>query len=165
VTIKVEQSNHLTASHAECYACGPNNNDGFGLVFRTSPSSAVEADFHCDLKYQGYPGFLQGGVVATLLDSAMTHCLFQRGVMAMTGRMYIQFKKPVRIGEMVQIKADLLEQRGPLYRLWAEVAQGGSLCAKASATFMQIPKKLVPIGPSPQTEPEDRSVNEKRDIE
>jgi acyl-coenzyme A thioesterase PaaI-like protein len=149
VTIKVEPSSPFIASHAECYACGPNNRDGFGLVFRTSASGGVEATFYCDLKYQGYPGFLQGGVIATLLDSAMTHCLFQRGVMAMTGRLYIQFKKPVRIGEMVQIKADLLEQRGPLYRLWAELTQGNSVCAKTSATFMQISERLR-IGSPPK---------------
>ena len=131
-----------TASHEECFACGPGNKHGLGLTFALSSSGGVEATFYCDARYQGYPGFLQGGVIATLLDSAMTHCLFQRGVMAMTGRLYIQFKKPVRIGEMVQIKADLLEQRGPLYRLWAEVAQGRSLCAKTSATFMQISERL-----------------------
>ncbi|MDH7499144.1 MAG: PaaI family thioesterase [candidate division NC10 bacterium] len=130
------------ASHGKCYACGPNNKEGFGLVFAPSSTGAVEAEFYCDAKYQGYPGFLQGGVVATLLDSAMTHCLFHRGVGAMTGRLYIQFKKPVRIGEGVRIRADLIEQRGPLYRLRAEVTQDESLCAKASATFMQVLKSL-----------------------
>lgn len=138
MTIEAMQSSSLMASHEECYACGPKNKHGFGLVFQPSSSGPVEADFYCDRKFQGYPGFLQGGVVARLLDSAMTHCLFRRGVLAMTGRMYIQFKKPVHVGERVRIRADLIQQRGPLYRLWAEVAQGGSLCAKASATFMQV---------------------------
>jgi acyl-coenzyme A thioesterase PaaI-like protein len=142
VTIKVESSSPFMASHADCYACGRNNRDGFGLVFRTSPSGGVEADFYCDLKYQGYPGFLQGGVVATLLDSAMTHCLFHRGIAAMTGRMHIQFRKPVHVGEQVRIRADLVQQRGPLYRLWAELTQGNSVCAKTSATFMQISERL-----------------------
>jgi acyl-coenzyme A thioesterase PaaI-like protein len=128
-----------TASHEECFACGPGNKHGLGLTFSPSSSGGVEATFYCDLRYQGYPGFLQGGVIATLLDSAMTHCLFQRGVTAMTGRLYIQFKKPVRIGEMVQIKADLLEQRGLLYRVSAEVRRGKAVCARASSTFMQIP--------------------------
>jgi acyl-coenzyme A thioesterase PaaI-like protein len=120
-----------------------------GLTFSPSSSGGVEATFYCDVRYQGYPGFLQGGVIATLLDSAMAHCLFQKGIAALTGRMEIQFKKPVRIGEMVQIKADLLEQRGPLYRLWAEVTQGRSLCAKTSATFMQISERLK-VGSPPK---------------
>ena len=150
MTIKAGPSNSSIASHEQCYACGPNNRDGFGLVFRTSPSGGVEADFYCDLKYQGYPGFLQGGVVATLLDSAMTHCLFRRGVVAMTGRMHIQFKKPVHVGEQVRIRADLVQQRGSLYRLWAELTQGNSVCAKTSATFMQISERLRMGSPSKQ---------------
>ena len=128
-----------TASHEECFACGPGNKHGLGLTFSPSSSGGVEATFYCDLRYQGYPGFLQGGLIATLLDSAMTHCLFQRGVMAMTGRLYIQFKKPVRIGETVQIRADLLEPRRALYRVSAEVLREKVVCVKASATFMQIP--------------------------
>jgi acyl-coenzyme A thioesterase PaaI-like protein len=141
VSIEEKEQGPIASSHEGCFACGPNNKNGLGLTFRPSLSGGVEATFYCDLKYQGYPGFLQGGVIATLLDSAMIHCLFQKGIMAMTGRMYIQFKKPVRMQEVVQIKASMVEQRGPVYRLSAEVIQEELVCAKSSATFMQIPKQ------------------------
>lgn len=141
MSIEESRSSILASAHEECFACGYLNQHGLGLTFRPSLSGGVEATFYCDLKYQGYPGFLQGGVIATLLDSAMTHCLFQKGIMAMTGRMYIQFKKPVRMQEVVQIKASMVEQRGPAYWLSAEVIQEELVCAKSSATFMQIPKQ------------------------
>lgn len=40
---------------------------------------------------QEYEGQLHGRVISSLLDAAMTHCLFHHGIEAVTGELYVRF--------------------------------------------------------------------------
>ena len=72
-----------------------------------------------------------------LLDAAMTNCLFARGIPAVTGRLNIRFRHPVKLGANAVIHAWVIEQYPPLYVLKAELAQEGKVCALADAKFFQ----------------------------
>ncbi|MCC6127846.1 MAG: hypothetical protein IT584_01415 [Chlamydiae bacterium] len=54
-----------------CFACGMENLDGLRIVWHTE-GLFTEAEFTADRKFQGWKGLLHGGIVATLLDDAMT---------------------------------------------------------------------------------------------
>ena len=53
-----------------CYACGDLNPIGLRLRFHMEDDWAVAA-FEARREHQGYPGFIHGGIVSTLLDEAM----------------------------------------------------------------------------------------------
>ena len=80
---------------------------------------------------QGYTGILHGGVVASLLDSAMAHCLFHHGVQGLTGDLHIRFVRPIACHLAVEIQAWILSVHGPLYRLRAEVLRDQRVMAWA----------------------------------
>jgi len=65
--------------HPNCFLCGPANNSGLHLAFRACAEGSVAGRFSCDQIFQGYAGFLHGGVIASLLDSAMVSRLFSQG--------------------------------------------------------------------------------------
>ncbi len=65
--------------HSQCILCGADHPQGLRLAFNTDANGRVKAEFPCDRMYQGYDGYLHGGVIAALLDSAMTNCLFAHG--------------------------------------------------------------------------------------
>ncbi|MCA9729716.1 MAG: hypothetical protein KC729_18685, partial [Candidatus Eisenbacteria bacterium] len=73
--------------HPDCIACRPRSLRGLGLVFRLAPDGSAIARFPCDPGFQGYPDRLHGGIIATLLDAAMTHRLFASKIRAYTARM------------------------------------------------------------------------------
>jgi uncharacterized protein (TIGR00369 family) len=91
----------------------------------------------CDEKYQSYPGIVHGGVVATLLDAAMTNCLLLRGITAVTAELHVRYHRPVRVGDTVQVSAALLRARPPVFTLGAQLVQDGKVSASASAKFMR----------------------------
>jgi uncharacterized protein (TIGR00369 family) len=97
----------------------------------------VTARWTCPAGGESYPGIVHGGVVATLLDAAMVHALFARGVVARTGELRIRYRSPVCIGSPVVVRAKLANEGGRLFVLEAELRQGTSLCAEARAKFMQ----------------------------
>jgi acyl-coenzyme A thioesterase PaaI-like protein len=124
--------------HAQCVLCGAEHPRGFRLVFDTHADGHVEAKFPCDQLYQGYTGYLHGGVIAALLDSAMTNCLFAQGRVALTGELNVRFLKPVMVNRPAVVSARLVEALTPLFKLNGDVRQDGVIMARATAKFMEV---------------------------
>jgi acyl-coenzyme A thioesterase PaaI-like protein len=98
----------------------------------------VRAVFQTNEYLQGYPGILHGGVVASLLDAAMTHCLFHKGVKALTAELKIRYKHAIPSGEQVVVQAQLIKCRPPLYHLKARLLLGSRTMACSEARFMRM---------------------------
>jgi uncharacterized protein (TIGR00369 family) len=100
-------------AHNCCMVCGSldNNPDTVNLMFSEYPDGSVCADYTADHRHQGYTGLLHGGMTSTLLDAAMTHCLFMQGVQALTAELTVRFISPVCTGDKLMVCARLLGQR------------------------------------------------------
>jgi uncharacterized protein (TIGR00369 family) len=117
--------------------CGSQNPWSLGLSFQVSDAGRVCAKFQAYPRLQGYDGILHGGVVVSLLDAAMTHCLFYRGVQAVTGDMHVRFVQPVQCEALLDVRAWALSETPPLYRVKAELVHEKRVMAWAEATFME----------------------------
>jgi hypothetical protein len=122
--------------HPDCIGCSPENASGLALQFLVRTDKGVQAEFSCSRLYQGYPGFLHGGVTSLLLDSAMTNCLFAHRIAAVTARLIVRFILPVNIDQPASVIAWLREYEPPLYVLEAELEQSGKTLVRASAKFI-----------------------------
>jgi len=122
--------------HPDCFACRPREEGGLGLRFETDGDRGVRAAFPCDAEHQGYPGRLHGGIVATLLDAAMTHCLFALGTSGYTGRLNVRYRLPVEVDQDAVVCARVTRCSPPLYVLEAELEQGGRVRALAEGKFL-----------------------------
>lgn len=125
----------IPLSHAGCMICG--ENDSLQLRF-TADENGVMANFQADSSLQGYQGALHGGMISTLLDAAMTHCLFYHDVEAMTADLQVRFLKPVPCTELLTLRARLVGQRKHLYELSAELSCNDEVLSQAKAIFMKL---------------------------
>ncbi|NLH38848.1 MAG: PaaI family thioesterase [Elusimicrobia bacterium] len=134
-----EQENHsrLHASHDTCIVCGEKNPFGLKVSFRLTQKGGVEAEFMPKFAYEGYKGLLQGGVIASLMDSAMTNCLFYHGVSAFTAELSVKYRKPVHCGRKMLVTAKIEKSWNPLHFLSSSMFQEGELVAEATAKFME----------------------------
>jgi acyl-coenzyme A thioesterase PaaI-like protein len=119
--------------HSACVVCGAANQ--LALHFAVEADGGVAGSATCHAGLQGYEGIVQGGVIAALLDSAMTNCLFARGIVAVTAEMTVRYSHPTTSGQTVRVRGWLARSEPPLYRVQAEVIQGGRVTARAKATF------------------------------
>lgn len=127
--------------HAHCVVCGSANPHGLGVDFRPSADGrGVEATIDCRAGFQGYDGRLHGGIVSTLLDGAMVHCLFERGRTAYTAKLEVRFPGAVMTGRPATLRAWLTDSHGRLHRLAAELAQDGEVKAEAQTKFLGAPR-------------------------
>lgn len=137
VTINQPNTSGSRNGHAHCLMCGSRNPFSLRLRFHAEGKGAVWARFKAEHRFQGYDGILHGGVISALLDAAMTHCLFQRGVQAVTGDLRVHFLKPVPCKSILHVRAWPLSMTPPLYRVAARLICGQHVMARAEAKFMQ----------------------------
>jgi uncharacterized protein (TIGR00369 family) len=126
-----------TQAHPFCLVCSQSNPLGLGLEFTAHDDGSVSAMFLGHSALEGFEGFLHGGMIASLLDGAMTNCLFAHGRVAMTGELKVRYRKPVVVGEAMTIRAWIKRSLSPLHLLEAELKQEGCIKAIASAKFME----------------------------
>ena len=132
--------------HARCVACGSVNGQVPQLRFTVAQDGGVEAWFPGGETFQGYDGILHGGVIATLLDAAMTNCLFAHGCCGVTGELRIRFRHPVVSGEPSRLRARIERSTPPLFVLRAELWQSGRVRANATGKFMECPSEASSPG-------------------
>jgi len=123
-------------AHANCVICSPSNERGLGLEFTLSQDGGVKAAFGCDKTFQGYDNVLHGGVVASLLDGAMTNCMFVHGCIGVTAELNVRFRHPVVTGRTATVHAWITRSASPLYLVKAEVLQDSQLKATATGKFL-----------------------------
>ena len=126
-----------THAHENCIICGSANPYSLGLEFYAVDDSSVETCFSGSETLQGYTGLLHGGVTSALLDAAMVHCLFHKGVRAVTADLHVRFLEQIDCRRELKIKAWLISSRFGLHKLKAEMIQDNKIAARASAKFME----------------------------
>ena len=128
--------------HQNCFACGSNDGTGMGLKFYKHEDGAVFGNFFADPKYEGYSGIIHGGIVATLLDSAMTHCLLMKGIPALTGRLSIKYSIPIRTGTVVKLEARIVDRLHEMFILQGKALVGGKRVASAEAKYRSMKRRV-----------------------
>ena len=128
--------------HRNCFACGSNDGIGLGLKFYKNEDGAVFGNFFADPKYEGYSGIIHGGIIATLLDSAMTHCLLMKDIPALTGRLSIKYSTPIRTGTVVKLEARIVEQIHEIFILQGKALVDGKRVASAEAKYRSMERTV-----------------------
>ena len=122
--------------HSNCLFCGSKNPWSFGIEFQTNNDGSVYSTFQGHEKLQGYNGILHGGVTSALLDAAMTNCLFQQDIHAVTAELKVRFLQPILCNVELELTASIVLNKPPLYNMVAEITYNNRLMAKAQAKFM-----------------------------
>lgn len=121
-----------------CFACGMDNPDGLRIPWKVN-GHVMTGEFVCQPKFQGWKGIVHGGILATLLDEAMTRLA---GVLfggAVTAEMTVRYVKPASIGEELIIKGELVKDAKRMAEMKATIhLKDGTLIARASGKAMKI---------------------------
>lgn len=123
-------------AHPHCIVCGHAHDRGLGLHFRLCDDGSVQAEFTAGQVLQGYQQMLHGGVSSTLMDGAMTNCLFAHGIIAVTAELLVRFRHPIELEFPLVVRAHITRSQSPLYVVDASIEQAGQLRATATGKFM-----------------------------
>lgn len=109
------------------------------MVFRRDGDRIV-ADFTPEVRHQGFPGVLHGGIVATLLDETLSRTGALRGEWLMTGKLEIRYRRPGPIGFPMRVWGAIVsERREAVQAAGALELEDGTVVADARGTFLPLP--------------------------
>ena len=143
-----ERANH-------CFGCGPTNPQGLHLVFNTDTSNpeAITATAHLQLDrmHEGPPGHIHGGIVAALLDEAMSKLNRPLNVLAMTRHMEVDYLKPAPLYQPLVLVARHLSRAtkpdGTLDRKLFHQAElqrpDGTILARSKGLFIALDERVL----------------------
>lgn len=121
-----------------CFVCGMENVEGLRLKW-TVEGLSTTSEFVPDRKYQGWQGILHGGIIATLLDEAMTRlsCIISGG--SLTAEMTVRFVAPAYIGKRLLIRGEVVNQRRKILEMKAFIhSETGVLIAYSTGKAVKI---------------------------
>ncbi len=132
-----------------CFGCGGANARGMRLTFEQDEKRrCIRGVFLFGEEYQGAPGFIHGGIIATLLDEAMGKVNRFRNVRAVTAELVVEYLKPVPVGEDLVVEAHEVDKKGRNLRHFGEIRDGrGQVLARGHGRFVEIDPAKFAAGP------------------
>lgn len=120
-----------------CFACGPENKIGMHLHFEKHGEDGVIARTQLRPDFQGWKGIAHGGIALCLLDEAMAHAAGAAGHRGVTASMNARFRKPVPLGEPLEIEGRVKWMRRNVLELYARVRDAaGAVLLEAEGRFV-----------------------------
>jgi uncharacterized protein (TIGR00369 family) len=127
-----------------CFGCGQTNRSGLRLKFFADPDHTILCRTRLAARFEGPPGHAHGGIIATLLDEAMSKANRQFGVLAMTRHMEVDYRKPVPLGKPLLLTGRRTHASGKKHFCEAQIAsEDGIVLAHAKALFIEVDPELV----------------------
>jgi uncharacterized protein (TIGR00369 family) len=140
---------HLTplahAAQNRCFGCGEANETGLRLEFFLAADGTVVCPATISNAFEGHPGFLHGGIIATLLDETMSKSVRARGLTAMTRHMAIEYRRPVPSQVPIRMEGRVVRSEGRKH--WAEAHifdNEGTALAEAKGLFVEVRPRREP---------------------
>jgi acyl-coenzyme A thioesterase PaaI-like protein len=130
-------------TYQRCFACGQRNETGLQLTFRRE-GNRILADYRPAERFQGFPGVLHGGVLATMLDETMSRTGAMRRQWLMTGKLDIRFRQPAPVDQPLRVWGEIVRERaGAVDAVGAVELQDGTVLAEARGMFLRLPDDLA----------------------
>jgi uncharacterized protein (TIGR00369 family) len=120
--------------HRECLAC---THPKLKLDFTMDGPHRLRSSVDFSKEMVSFDGMIHGGVIALLIDEAMTCALTAEGHYCATGDLSLRYLKPARPEETAHIVVTVEARQKRLFKVSAELKQKGELCTRATARFME----------------------------
>ena len=147
--MKNKQPNSL-----HCFICGIENPVGLKLRIYENSEGNIETTYTAPDHFQGYPGVLHGGIVASILDEICGRALMGNPSsprFMFTGKLEVRYRKNVPIGEPLRVIGKTIQSKTRSATGWAGIYNvKEELLAEATALLIDVPESIISISDSEQ---------------
>jgi len=146
---------HYPDELSHCYGCGRLNEHGLQLRSHWDGDEAV-AVFHPKAYHTAIPGYVYGGLIASLIDchgtgTASAASYRQAGrepgsdppFRFVTARLQVDYLRPTPLGVVLEIRGKVEEIGGRKVVVSATVSADGVVCARGQVVAVQMPERML----------------------
>jgi len=121
-----------------CFACGSENKDGL-CVDWVIEGKTTRTEFVPQKKFQGWKGIVHGGILAALLDEAMTRLAWIVCGGALTAEMKVRYLMPAKTGEKLYVFGEIVKENRKLVETRATIhKENRILVAKSEGKAIKL---------------------------
>lgn len=142
---------------SHCYGCGRLNEDGMQIKSYWDGDEAVCIHVPKACYTGGAPGYVYGGLIASLIDchsmgtAAAAKYLAENRALGtepalrfITASLHVNYLLPTPMGGPLEIRARAKEIKGRKVIVESRLIAGGKVCATGEVVAVQVPEHLVP---------------------
>jgi acyl-coenzyme A thioesterase PaaI-like protein len=142
-----QHTRQLQPNSRHCFVCGLENPVGLRLrIYQTEPG-VIETTYTAPEHFQGYPGVLHGGIVASILDEISGRAHMgdpSKPRFMFTGKLEVRYRKNVPVGKQLKIVGKAGKSKGKTAEGWAGIYdECGMLLAEATALLINVPPEML----------------------
>ena len=139
---------NLQPNSKMCFICGLENPVGLRLRIYEVEPGVVESTFTAPEHFQGYPGVLHGGIIATIIDEISGRALMgpvDKPRFMFTAKLEVRYRKNVPIGKPLRLVGKAGLDKGRSAESWAGIydAENGELLAEGSTLLVNVPEEKL----------------------
>jgi len=141
---------------SHCYGCGRLNEHGHQIKSYWDGEETV-CTFHPQPYHTAIPGFVYGGLIASLIDchgtgtaAAATYRAEGRAmgteppVRFVTASLRVDFLRPTPMGVPLEIRGTVKEIKGRKVVVGATLSAEGEVCVRGEVVAVRLPENMVP---------------------
>lgn len=145
---------------SHCYGCGRLNHEGHQLKSFWEGDESV-ARFHPKSFHTAIPGFVYGGLIASLLDCHGTGTAAATAYRAegramdslpphrfVTAALHVNYLHPTPMGVMLEIRGQVKEIKGRKVVVRAALSANGIVCAEGEIIAVEMPDSFLRTNPA-----------------
>lgn len=145
-----------------CYGCGRLNEKGLQLKSFWDGDETV-ANFTPRPQHMAIPGYVYGGLIASLIDCHGTGSAAAAAYRAagremgtepafrfVTASLKVQYLRPTPLGVPLEVRGRIEEVKGRKVVISATVSANGEVCATGEVVAVQMPEHMVSPGQGPE---------------
>ena len=138
----------------QCYGCGRMNEMGLQIKSRWEGEESV-CRFLPKPYHTAVPGFVYGGLIASLIDCHSTGTAAAAAYRAegrpmgtqpelrfVTASLHVDYLRPTPIGEQLEVRGKVEEITGRKVVVAAELRAGGEICARGRVVSVRAPESM-----------------------
>jgi uncharacterized protein (TIGR00369 family) len=128
-----------------CFVCGQDNQVGMRLRFKYDDErNRFVSRFRLGKRYTGPPGYCHGGIIAAILDDAMSKVNKLRQVVAVTSEMTVNYLKPVPLDKPLRVESHEVSVHGRRHVNTAEILnEDDAVLARGTGVFIAIDPERI----------------------
>ena len=147
---------HYPPSYRHCYGCGPDNVHGLQIKSYWEDGEHTIAVFQPKEYHQAFPGYVYGGLIASLIDCHSTGTAAAAAYRAedrphgsephmrfVTASLHVDYLQPTPLGPDLHIQGTIVEIKDRKVVVETKVIVDGEITAKGKVVAIKIPEHLV----------------------
>ena len=143
-------------SNSHCYGCGANNEHGLQIKSYWEDDNSV-AVFHPKEYHLAFPGYVYGGLIASLIDCHSTETAAAAAYRQedrelgsspefrfVTASLHVDYLLPTPLGPPLHLRSKVTEIKGRKVVIETDLIVEDKVTVKGKVVAVQIPENLVP---------------------